>query len=167
MKKQILASLIVLSGLTASFSASATEATVAVENPQPLMTETQIQEYKALHAKLGVTSISGFELAHDSLISDVNNRLKKLKNPEQKLIFTMAMNHVTGGNFHVNDNAFVKLNTAEQNYFDTYYTFVLDHLNKELSVGEQPKEQLIAQYEKTFPFKIYEGDLKKFIVSEN
>lgn len=167
MKKPILASLIVLSGLTASFSASATEASVAVENLQPLMTETQIQEYKALHTKLGVTSIGTNELSKESFIAEVNQRLKKLKTPEQKLLFTMAMNNVSGGNFHVNDNNFVKLNKAEQTYFDTYYTFVLDHLNKELSVGEQPKEQLIAQYEKTFPFKIYEGDLKKFIVSDN
>ena len=78
----------------------------------------------------------------------------------------MSMNDVTGGNFHVNDNSIVKLNKEEQNYFDSYYTFVLDHLNKEISVGVQTKEQLIAQYEKTFPFKFYERDLNKFLASD-
>lgn len=166
MKKQVIASLLMFSGLSCSFAVFANNVPVSGEITQPLMTESQIEEYKALHTRLGVTTIGNIEPFRKSLVADVNERLKTLKTPEQKLLFTMSMNAVTGGNFHVNDNSIVKLNKEEQNYFDTYYTFVLDHLNKEISVGEQTKEQLIAQYEKTFPFKFYERDLNKFLASD-
>lgn len=162
MKKQIIATLLAFSGLTASFTASAKDASATATTPQPLMTQSQIQEYKALHSKFGVSSISNTKPLKTAFIDEVNKRLENHKTPEDKLLFVMSLNNQSERNLHVNDNLLVKLNEAEQNYFDTYYTFVLDHLNKEISYGKRSKDELIAEYEKTFPFKIYENDLEKF-----
>ncbi|EOZ8645572.1 hypothetical protein ACQWTT_001323 [Acinetobacter baumannii] len=152
---------IYLCGLICSFSLAyfPTEQVKAENSQQTALTAEQ--RIRNLHNDLKISSLSGREKAHNYVLSEVNKKLDALKTPEEKFTFLMAMNHVFLEGFHVNYNAFVHLNEEDKAFFDGYYTTMLVQLDKDIKEGKKNKTDLIEEYERKFPFKVFSQDLEK------
>lgn len=162
MKKFLLSSLIALTGSTLSIHAFANSEKEVISD-QPLLSVEEKKEMTDLRSNLKIASLSDRLKSKESLRNDANQRLAALKTPDQKLSFVMSLNNTLDGKFHVNDDYALDLNYADKSYFDAYYTKVLVSLSKQINSKEELSSKLIADYEKIFPFKIYQNDLEKIL----
>ena len=119
------------------------------------------QNFRTLQKDLKIPSLSSREMAHNYILEEVNKKLDVLKRPDQKFSVLMAMNQVYKERFHVNYNALVHLNDEDKAFMDGYYTAMLVLLDNEIKEGKKSKTELIEEYERKYPFKVFNQDLEQ------
>lgn len=128
----------------------------------PIMTKEQFKTLQQNAAYMKIPTIQQRENSHKFIANKTLEKLNELKRPDDKLAFSIAMNETMGGGFHVNDNYLLNLGSADKEYFDAFYMSLLFTISQEIKSGKKGRDQIIRDYEKKYPFRIYENDLKRF-----
>jgi len=128
----------------------------------PIMTKEQFKTLQQNAAYMKIPTIQQRENSHKFIANKTLEKLNGLKSSDDKLAFSIAMNETMGGGFHVNDNYLLNVGSADKEYFDAFYMSLLFTISQEIKSGKKERDQIIRGYEKKYPFRIYEDDLKKF-----